>query len=408
MSRIRIYNFGPVRDGYIENGGWMDLRKLTVLIGNQGSGKSTVAKLISTLSWIEKDLYRSNGNTERYRKQERALRKMLEYHRIDKYLKSNTMFEYEGDAYHFKYCPGKNLDVFPVISNTAFLLPKITYFPAERNFLSSVKTSKDPSFKFYSESLQEFKEIFQEAKDQMKDGLKIPIPFGSVSIVYNRLNDVLYVQGEDYKVRLSDASSGYQSTIPMFVVSNYVNNMLSEGQKMNETQSDEFNKGVDLIMGTQSLTDQQKRKALTQLASRFNVQRTFNIIEEPEQNLFPSSQRGMLNQLLAFNNSAQGNQLLITTHSPYLIGYISLAIKAHTLYRKDYAPDVFSQIESIVPKVSAISANDVVIYQLDDKGAIRKLEDYKGIPVSSNYLNQELADRNESFAQLLELEDLCQ
>ena len=56
MSKIRIKNFGPIKEGYQENDGWLDVKKVTVFIGNQGSGKSTVAKLISTFSWIEKAL----------------------------------------------------------------------------------------------------------------------------------------------------------------------------------------------------------------------------------------------------------------------------------------------------------------------------------------------------------------
>ncbi len=62
MSKIRIKNFGPIKEGFTETlpdgtvSEWMDVKKVTVFIGNQGSGKSTVAKLISTLSWIEKAL----------------------------------------------------------------------------------------------------------------------------------------------------------------------------------------------------------------------------------------------------------------------------------------------------------------------------------------------------------------
>ena len=58
MSKIRIRNFGPIKDGFKENSGWMDVNKLTVFIGGQGSGKSTVAKLISTFTWMEKALVR--------------------------------------------------------------------------------------------------------------------------------------------------------------------------------------------------------------------------------------------------------------------------------------------------------------------------------------------------------------
>ena len=46
MSRIKIKNFGPVREGGQTNDGWIDIKKVTVFIGNQGSGKSTVAKLL--------------------------------------------------------------------------------------------------------------------------------------------------------------------------------------------------------------------------------------------------------------------------------------------------------------------------------------------------------------------------
>ncbi len=42
MSRIKIKNFGPIK-GHQHNDGWIDLKKVTVFVGNQGSGKSTVA-----------------------------------------------------------------------------------------------------------------------------------------------------------------------------------------------------------------------------------------------------------------------------------------------------------------------------------------------------------------------------
>ena len=58
MSKIRIQNFGPIKEGYQDNDGWLDVKKITVFIGNQGSGKSTLAKLISTMTWIEKALVR--------------------------------------------------------------------------------------------------------------------------------------------------------------------------------------------------------------------------------------------------------------------------------------------------------------------------------------------------------------
>lgn len=60
MSKIKIKNFDPIKQGYQQNDGWIDLKKITVFVGNQGSGKSTVAKLISTFVWIEKALVRGD------------------------------------------------------------------------------------------------------------------------------------------------------------------------------------------------------------------------------------------------------------------------------------------------------------------------------------------------------------
>lgn len=408
MSRIKIKNFGPIRGGFLDNDGWIDIKKVTVLIGDQGSGKSTVAKLVSTFSWIEKDLFRSDGTTSRFRKQERIFRKYLEYHRIDSYLKSDTEIQYEGNAYKITYNYGKNLDIKELDKNYA--LPKITYFPAERNFVSSVKKSKSgQKLTLWSQSLQEFKETFQEAKESFREKETFHLPIGNADIEYNKLNDILYVKGANYKIQLSDAASGFQSFVPMFVVATYISGLVKAEQEMDEQQRETFKKKSAEILNNNEYTDEQKRILLSNLAAQFNIKRTLNIIEEPEQNLFPTSQQGMLNKLLEYNNVVNDNNLIITTHSPYIIGYLALAIKAYELYGKAKTDDVKQKIARIVPQNSTINRSDVVIYELvEGDGTIRKLNDYKGIPSSENFLNKELAEQNEFFSQLLDIEDLCQ
>lgn len=409
MSRIKIKNFGPIREGFVGNDGWLEIKKVTVFIGNQGSGKSTVAKLISTFSWIEKDLFRSDGSTQRFRKQERIFKKYLEYHRINSYLRNDTEIQYEGKAYSIIYKPGNNLDIHKL--EDVYSLPKITYFPAERNFVSSVKKSRTRSgqkLTLWSQSLQEFKETYQEAKESYKEKETIPLPISSVTLEYNKLNDVLYVKGHDYKIQLSDSASGFQSFVPLFVVANYVSKLLEAEQDMDEQQRETFKKESAKILNDKIYTEEQKHILLSNLAAQFNIKRTLNIIEEPEQNLFPSSQQGMLYKLLELNNKIDENQLIITTHSPYIIGYMTLAVKAMELYIKANKNEVRAQINNIVPQKSAISHNDLVIYELEETdGSIHKLDTYNGIPSSKNYLNSELSEKNELYAQLLDIEDLC-
>lgn len=409
MSRIKIKNFGPIREGFVGNDGWLDIEKVTVFIGDQGSGKSTVAKLVSTLSWIEKDLFRSDGSTLRFRKQERIFKKYLEYHRIDSYLKKNTEIQYEGKAYRINYIPGKPLDIQKM--EEEYTLPKITYFPAERNFVSSVKKSRSgQKLTLWSQSLQEFKETFQEAKESFKEKESFHLPISNVDLEYNKLNDVLYVKGPDYKIQLADSASGFQSFVPLFVVANYVSKLLEKEQEMDEQQRDTFKKESAKILSDKTYTEEQKRILLSNLAAQFNIKRTLNIIEEPEQNLFPTSQQGMLYKLLEFNNKSKENQLIITTHSPYVINFLMLAIKASEIERKAKAnKDVKSKIYEIVPEKATTPLNSVTIYELNEvDGTITKLEQSTGLPSNEHYLNNILGETNILFSKLMEIEDLCE
>jgi hypothetical protein len=95
----------------------------------------------------------------------------------------------------------------------------------------------------------------------------------------------------------------------------------------------------------------------------------------------------------------------MTTHSPYIINYLSIAIQAGYLKDKIKSKELLKKLNTIVPLISAVKASDVVIYQLDEKdGTIRKLPDFEGIPSDKNLLNQSLAEGNELFDLLLEIE----
>ena len=68
MSKIKIKNFGPIRNGFINEGhpDFIDINKVTVFIGPQGSGKSTIAKLVSCFTWIEKAFVKDILNENKF------------------------------------------------------------------------------------------------------------------------------------------------------------------------------------------------------------------------------------------------------------------------------------------------------------------------------------------------------
>ena len=81
-ERIRLKAFGPVVSGYTANDGWMDIAKVTLFCGPQGSGKSSITKLISLLTWLEKSVYRNPELTI----DNEAFRQALEWQRTARYV----------------------------------------------------------------------------------------------------------------------------------------------------------------------------------------------------------------------------------------------------------------------------------------------------------------------------------
>lgn len=400
---LTIENFGPIKKGKIKT------KKVTVLIGNQGSGKSTVAKLLSTCCWIEKYIYRRGYSKEIEDEVIKKFNDFWDYHRLSNYLKRGTHITYMGPVLKIDFknwADGKS--TIKPIDNMKYSLPKITYFPAERNFLSSIKKSKQgQDFTLWSQSLQEFKEIFQDAKDNMKGHLKLPI--NDIDVEYDNFKEVLFIKGTDYKIPLSESASGFQSFVPMYVVVDYLSKMLLSEYKMSSGEREIFKKQSTEILSNPTFTDEQKKMLLSTIASKINIKRTINIIEEPEQNLFPESQRSMLNSILGFNNEVKGNRLIITTHSPYILSYLMLAIQAAELKEKanDNA-EILSKIYDIVPEKAITPMKDVVIYELNDDGTISELPQSYGLPSDDNFLNNELGEVNSLFSKLMEIDNLCQ
>jgi ABC-type multidrug transport system ATPase subunit len=408
MSKLKIKNFGPIKEGYQENDGWLDVKKVTVFIGNQGSGKSTVAKLISTLSWIEKAMVMGTIRQDELNTHNRFL-KQLAYQRIEKYAKPETNIEYIGKAFTLSYVDGK-FEAQKSKEN-GYLLPKIMYAPAERNFLSSV--DRPDKLKNLPSTLYTFNDEFDAAKNLFASGIELPI--NKVRFEYDKLNKLARIVGENrnYELRLSEASSGFQSTVPLFLVTKYLSDSLSaeEDPSIKENSLEEqkkLDKEIKTILNDPQLTPEIRQAYLRQLSAKRKRACFINIVEEPEQNLFPSSQRSLLFELLS-HTKKDGNKLIMTTHSPYLIQYLTLAVEGNKLKGKINSNELKNKLNKIVPLNSTLNGDDLVIYQLDENnGQITKLKTYSDLPSDENYLNKSLEESNSLFSELLDIEDLCQ
>ncbi|WP_455150416.1 AAA family ATPase [Capnocytophaga sp.] len=397
MSSIIIQHFGAIKKCNTP----IEIKKVTFFIGNQGSGKSTIAKLIATFMWIEKALVRGDYNKKWFERKNRFKNTFLPYHRIENYLKKDTFIQYEGEAYIITY--ENEFLKLEEKKNNNYSLPQIMYVPSERNFIAYVKSPKE--LKLSSEALKEFLTEFDNSKEIVKN---LSLPINKAMLDYDKLNDTLNLKGEDYKIKLTEASSGFQSFAPIYMVSNYLVNTIKKDSGIKVSMSGEeisrFRKEIEQLYKDKHLSDEQKRIAISVLPQKFNKTSFVNIVEEPEQNLFPTSQRDMLYSLLKINNEIADNKLIITTHSPYLVNYVSVAVEAGKL-KQGATAEKKEQLNAIVPISSAISADDLAIYQLNEKeGSVELLDSYEGIPSDENFLNNEIGRTNELFADLLDLQ----
>ena len=396
MSSIIIQHFGAIK----MHNAPIEIKKVTFFIGNQGSGKSTVAKLIATFMWIEKALVRGDYNKKWFKRKNRFKNTFLPYHRIENYLKGNTFIQYEGEAYIITY-----EDEFLKLEekkNNNYSLPQIMYVPSERNFIAYVRSPKE--LKLSSEALKEFLTEFDNSKEIVKN---LSLPINKAMLDYDKLNNTLNLKGEDYKIKLTEASSGFQSFVPIYMVSNYLVNTIKKDSGIKVSMSGEeisrFRKEIEQLYKDKYLNDELKRIAISVLSKKFNKTSFVNIVEEPEQNLFPTSQRDMLYSLLKINNEIADNKLIITTHSPYLVNYVSVAVEAGKL-KQVVTVEKEEQLNKIVPISSVVNSDDLAIYQLNEKGSVELLESYEDIPSDENFLNNEIGRTNELFADLLDLQ----
>ena len=409
MAKIKVKNFGPILQGCTENDGWVEIKKVTLFIGDQASGKSTIAKLISTFTWLEKALYRGdidNITTEEFKGE------YCSYHRLYDFFQPHTELYFDGDYYSFKF----SNDCFffqPIAHAHRMVVPKIMYVPAERSFLGTVKGADE--VKGLPRPLFTFLDEFERSLNELKGILDLPI--GNLHLEYDKSLKSAYILGETYKIKLLDASSGLHSLVPMFVVtqnlSATVANKENDPSKSNlsvrqEQRKREQKNALKLQFGELTeASEPEFYKQIEAIDAKFINNRFCNIVEEPEQNLYPTSQRAILNKLLECN-SHSGNNLVITTHSPYLINYLSIAIQGAYLHEKintqvNIDETSLRSLAQIVPLKAVIDGKNVVVYELRE-GIIKELPSPEGIPSDKNYLNISLAECNHLFDSLLELE----
>jgi len=359
-ERLIVKSFGPVKD--------LDIlfKKVTLFIGDQGTGKSCVAKLFSMFKWTEKVLSQKKYKLSYFEQYNRFKTKLCAYHRIESFINENSYIKFEGNLYDFLYENGnfsvteKNHDIKGI--------SKVMYVPAERSIVS-VAENKSKLLKELPDSSETFSDEFVNAKKFFQSGYNLP--FEGLRFEYDSLNDTGWIHGANYKVRLINASSGIQSSLPMCIVSEYLSSKISDKEevKLSKEEKDKLEKRVAEIMQNEEYSDSIKDMMIRQLSYANRYDRLINIVEEPELNLFPRSQMEVLKSLVLNNASSDENMLVFTTHSPYSLAIINTMIMGAKAYA-NANEELRNRIKSILPVKYQINDDDIAAYRLSSSDAI--------------------------------------
>ena len=223
--KIRIKNFGPIKDGFTESkDGFFDIHKITVLLGEQASGKSCIAKLISSFLWTEKSLLRKdNGkvNSIEVIESEEFFTELFDYHNITDYFTDKTEIEFYGQKYKFTITR-RSLHA-EEYSDKNYEMPKIMYIPAERTFLSAVKNPQ--AVAGLPAQLYTLLEEYTNACIELGSS-SIALPLDDTYFSYNMNSKSSIISDKDnlYSLQLHQTASGIQALTPLILVSNYLAN----------------------------------------------------------------------------------------------------------------------------------------------------------------------------------------
>nr|WP_223651927.1 AAA family ATPase [Hymenobacter psoromatis] len=148
--------------------------------------------------------------------------------------------------------------------------------------------------------------------------------------------------------------------------------------------------------GIQSVTPM---LVLLEHMSRNTEQAQSFIIEEPELNLYPTAQQGLLNWLVEKCTKGE-NDLTITTHSPYILSHLNLLLYAYQVAEKH--PDRKEAVAAIVPEASWINPKEFACYHVGDGGVKSLVDEELGL-IDNNELDNISGDKADAFDQLINI-----
>ncbi len=438
---LTVKRFGPIKEAKI------DVKDMIVFIGAQSSGKSTLAKLITILNDFN---FRQNNDVSIFTE--------LEKYNLKSFVKKNTFIQYESSFFRFTLDKGKE-DKFDYKSALSHFLNKKEHTDDDLHTIRLVlgimirviysdgkshvlirELQKDDHFGLINNS----ESLFPESIKYSPDFEKIPDNILSVygkNISLSELNELARQVTQVFSfIRPLDSLyvPAERTLIPLIVnnIAGLVNNKIAFPHYVLQAVQ-EFEKSLQTVEkfdlsiignlrysrseGKSYIYHSQKNKILLKEASSgvqsilpillliessVQAENYINlnyVVEEPELNLYPEAQYGLIKHLVKFcletDHKVQSKNLIITTHSPYILASINNLLLAS---KKGKVNE--QKASKIINKVCWINPENFNAYEVID-GKVKQIYNKKENLISDNIINDVSEIIMEDFKSLAIIND---
>jgi ABC-type oligopeptide transport system ATPase subunit len=402
MLNLSIKNFGAIKFADIAT------KKYNIFIGDTSSGKSTAAKLLTIFNSISFWAIGNGGF--------KSFLKLLEKYNINFEFSNDTKIAFKNNSYIWeiskdefrtnfqdsdlmKSAQGKDSDVFirefinkkktegetykrlidsltdilnkqnkdkfiadfikPILISSLYDQWDPIYIPAERILISIFSNS---IFSLLSaganipECIKDFGSLYEKARLEGD----IEIEAVNINVSFSNEEDIVLLKDDEKEIRLTQTSSGMQSIIPLWTV---------------------FERNIE------------------------KNEKRFIVIEEPELNLFPSSQLKLIENIIGKMRKIRNNTIVITTHSPYILSSIDNLIFGHEILKKaKNKRSGHNAIREVIPSMALIDFEDVSSYYFSNEGHVKNILDDEMKSIGAEYIDGASNETSHIFNKLLEIQ----
>lgn len=407
-DRLIIKNFGPIKKAEIQ------IRKYNIFIGDTACGKSIAAKLLSIFN-SEEILLLKTGDYNNFIT-------LLSKYNIDFPFHQDSSITYIHDSYHWsisynsfetnnvnhillKSIQDKNQEnieeilkqkviaisdkerdilkksiwllnhtksddhqiqsaVFQFMKDAllfGYNIKNPIYIPAERILISMFSNNIFSLLEAnlnIPECIKRFGSQYEKAKRSKMPSQKID--FMNIKVSFEENDDIVVFSEDDEAVKLTQASSGIQSIIPLWVV----------------------------------------------IENNFNTSANDNIliVEEPELNLYPTKQVKLMESILSKVEESLGT-LVVTTHSPYILSVFDNLILANEVLKNSANKrNIKRRIQQITKTDLTINFDHVSSYLFQNNGDVIDIRDEDLKTVGAEQIDQASNYLSDIFENLCNIE----